>query len=289
MKIDGQRLSKVLLNNLSALIKQNILRPTLAILQVANLSQSSLYVKQKKRVGDRVGIKVIQDYFPKSTKEGEIIKRIEQYNKDEKVNAIIVQLPLPKNLDTDKIISKIKPEKDVDGFLPNSPFTPPVSLAVLATFSAILNYQQNMVRSYHVFAISKREKLANLLKTKKIVIIGRGKTGGEPVLRALKSLGIPNTLIHSKTKSPEKITKKADIIISCVGKSEIVKPENIKKGVILISVGIHRERNGKLRGDYNEEAIKNTASYYTPTPGGVGPLTVAFLMKNVIQASNILV
>ena len=265
MLIDGKKLADAILNQLVGAGFPRPHQPTLAILQIGNNPESNAYINQKKRVGERVGVKVVHIKFQASVSELEIIKKIKQLNSNKEINGIILQLPIPKPLNTDKILSSISSQKDVDGFLPNSPYTPPIACAILAILKHI---RQLPITNYKL----------------QIIIIGRGITGGTPIAQTFNKLKIPYTQVHSKTKNSHKITKKADVIISCVGKPNIITPKNISRGVGLISVGIHTGADGKLHGDYNEEAIKNIASFYTPTPGGVGPLTVACLMKNVIYS-----
>lgn len=266
MRIDGKKLAQKTLNSLKIKIDSGKIQPALAIVQVGDNPASNSYILSKKRAADSVGIKVIHKKLPKKSSTKKVIDRVEEYNKNPKVNGIIVQLPLPGKLNTDKILNSISPKKDIDGFLPNSPFIPPVASAVLT----ILRYIKQKTPSPGNF-----------------VLIGRGRTGGAPILKTFKKLKTPITLVHSKTPNPSLILRKADIIISCVGKPNIITADKIKKGAILIGVGIHRGKDGKLRGDYDEGDIKEKAAYYTPTPGGVGPLTVACLIKNVVKAANL--
>lgn len=263
MKVDGNKIAEEILDVVAHLGGP---QKKLAIIQIGNLRESTTYVRAKKRVGERVGVKVDHYCFREETSEKNIIERIAKLNSDTTVTGIIVQLPLPHNLNTQKILTAIDPKKDVDGFLPNSPYTPPVARAVLIIINVVMSF--NKLYSW---------------RTKNIVVIGRGKTAGAPIHKSLKKLKIPTTLVHSKTPNPARILRKAELIISCVGKPNIITPEKIKKGVILIGVGIHRDKNGNLRGDYDEDKIKDKAAYYTPTPGGVGPVTVACLLQNVVN------
>jgi methylenetetrahydrofolate dehydrogenase (NADP+) / methenyltetrahydrofolate cyclohydrolase len=290
MKIDGKKIANEALKQL-ALTYSDKPKPSLAIILIGNDSASSVYINQKKRVGERIGINVTVKNFRDTASENQIIKQIADYNSNRSISGIIVQLPLPKNLNANKIISTIDPKKEVDGFLPNSPHTPPVACAVLKALEIAFN--DNMLgrtsrtrRPIHP-QVNSRGLLGTgikpALRQKSTVIIGRGKTGGMPIIKTFNKLKIPYTLIHAKTPNPDRIIKKADIIISCVGKPNIITPANIKRGVILIGVGIHKDNTGNMAGDYDEKKIKGIASFYTPTPGGVGPLTVACLMKNVSQ------
>lgn len=267
MKIEGKKLAEKILKELKNRVGERRNKPALAILQIGDLPESNAYIKQKKNAAEKIGIKVIHNQFPANVPESVIISRVEEYNKNDKITGIILQLPLPPSLNPETIIAHINPAKDVDGFLENSLYTPPVACAVLTVLTEIC-----------------QQSSFEFLKKKKIAIIGRGKTGGQPIMQELKKKAIPFQSIHSQTKNPEKILKQADIIISCVGKPGILRADKIKNKAILISVGIHKNKDGKLQGDYNEEEIKDKAAFYTPTPGGIGPLTVACLLKNVIYS-----
>lgn len=267
MVIDGKQLAQTLLANL----KQEVLKlktpPTLAVIQVGNDVGSTAYINQKKKKGEEVGIHVIHKHFPETIAQEQLISEIEQLNEDTEITGIIIQRPLPKNLNITQINQRVRPEKDVDGFRPDSPFTPPVALGVLYILKSI-------------------ELEAPNLKNKKIVILGRGETAGYPIAQALTKLGVSFEVLHSQSNIENPLTtlqtlKAADIIISCVGK-RVIKKEDLKPGVILIGVGISRGFKG-LQGDYDEEEIKDIASFYTPTPGGVGPLTVTFLLLNITR------
>jgi methylenetetrahydrofolate dehydrogenase (NADP+)/methenyltetrahydrofolate cyclohydrolase len=185
------------------------------------------------------------------------------YNKDPSVHGLIVQRPLPPHIDI-SINQSVYPKKDVDGFVENSPFEVPIAMAI--------------------FTILKHINIS--IKNKNIVIVGRGETAGKPIAAAFAKKQCATSIISSKTLNPVEIMKTADIIISCVGKRGIVAAHAVKPGVVLISVGITRAGDGKLHGDYEEEDIKNIASFYTPTPGGVGPLNIASLMQNLVLAAQ---
>ncbi len=200
-------------------------------------------------------------------------------NNDNNVHGIIVQRPLPPQIDKEKISLAIIPEKDIDGFHKNSKFEMPLATAVLKILEKIQASTPGV-------DAQKPQGFIGWLNTKEIVIIGTGETGGGPIIKKLKELGIKPLIIDSKTPNPELITKTADIIISCIGKPNVVRPEMIKRGVILISVGLYKGEDGKLHGDYEEKEIKNIAGFYTPTPGGVGPVNIACLLENLVKATK---
>ncbi len=260
MIINGKEIAQEIINDL----KQRRTSAHLAIVLVGNDPASKAYVLQKELKAKEIGVKTTTLNLDKNITNNQLLETIEQLNNDNNVGGIIVQRPLPPQINDGTITLAIDPKKDIDGLRPNSPYPMPVSAAVLE--------------------ILKRTE-PNFAK-KEIVVIGKGETGGKPVTDALRKLGTDPKIIDSKTKNPNELTKNADIIISAVGKPEVIKPEMIKRGVILISVGLYRGEDGKLHGDYDEEKIKDIASFYTPTPGGVGPVNVAMLLKNLIQASK---
>jgi len=268
MEINCKSLTRALLQKLEKRVEKRLKKtPCLAIVQVGADPASTSYIRTKKKAACRVGIAVKHEKFPVQTSSKIIEKIIEKYNKNPRVQAVIVQLPLPQNLNADRLISHIKPLKEVDGFQAHSPYTPPVVCAVLKILQAI-------------------KSLKDKKNPENILILGRGKTGGGPIIKTLKKKGFSFNVIHSQTKNPDRIIKKADIVISCVGKAKIIHKKNIKKGAVLISVGIYKGEEGLLHGDYEEEEIKEKASLYTPTPGSIGPLTVACLLKNVVSAAE---
>lgn len=263
-KINGKVIAEEILNRLKRQVKTS--SPTLAIILVGNDPASKSYVEQKILKAKSIGVKVIVKQFVQQVSEKELLSTIEQFNNNSNIAGIIVQRPLPVHIDTAIIDKAVDPKKDVDGFSPNSKFDPPLAAAVLK----ILEYVHKL----------------STLQTKKVVVIGKGETGGGPIITALTKLGIKPIVTDSKTTNPKNITKTADIIISAVGKEKIITGDAIKKGVVLISIGLSKNAGGKLVGDYDEDDIKNKALFYTPTPGGVGPVNVACLLENLVKASS---
>lgn len=262
MKIDGKTIAAKILEELKLKIQKLNVIPRLAIILIGNDPASKTYVKQKILTAEKIGIRISLFQYPSSISTKDLLGHLNDLNHLSNVHGIIVQQPFSSSIDQEKIVNAITVQKDVDGFHPQSKFQPPIAEAVL-----------EILKPYS-------------LPTKKIVIIGKGGTGGRLIIQAIKKMGIAPTVIDSKTKNPQDLTKNADIIISAVGKPNIIKPNMLKKGVILISIGLHKGPDGKLHGDYNEEEIKNIASFYTPTPGGVGPVNVAMLLKNLIKSSE---
>lgn len=265
MIIDGTQIASILDLKLKAKIDDLAVLPRLAIVQIGDNSDSNSYVGAKKRSAEQLGIQVLHVKLRETATTLALIQKVKELGKDNNIHGIIIQLPVPKSLDARQIITSVPVSKDVDGFTVDSPFTPPVALGVLEVLKAT----------------------GVKMKGKKIVVIGKGLTGGDTIIRTFGKLNIPYMVIHTKTKNPQEILKNADIIISAVGKPNMIRASYLKDKVILISVGISR-KDGDLVGDYNVEKIKDIASYYTPTPGGIGPLTVHFLMENVYQAYHII-
>lgn len=279
MKIDGKKIAQKILDELNTKVQKLNVNPHLAIILIGNDPASKTYVKQKILTAEKTGIKTSLFQYPSSISTKNLLGRLNDLNRLSKIHGVVVQQPLPLHINLKEITEAIDPKKDVDGFHPKSKFQTPIALAVFRILKEVFS---SLARSH--LARLHGEKLKSWLKSKKIVVMGKGKTGGQPVFQAFKKMGINPTVIDSKTENPKILTKNADIIISAVGKQNIIKPEMLKKGVILISIGLHKGSDGKLHGDYDEEKIKNIASFYTPTPGGVGPVNVAVLLKNLLTA-----
>ncbi len=266
MKIDGRAIADSILSHLSeevSALKEKEIIPTLAVVLVGDDPASVSFIRQKRLAAEKIGAVLTVDQLPIVTTTESLTSLIEKYNEDPKIHGLIIQRPLPKESTIDpNVLLTVAPSKDVDGFVTNSPFHAPVAEAVFTILEEV-----------HI----------PLLK-QNIVIIGRGQTAGTPIARLCVQKRLHPTIVHSQTPNPDHILKEADIIISCVGKKGIVNAANIKPGVVLIGVGMHREEDGKLHGDYEETEIADIASYFTPTPGGVGPVNVACLMKNLIKA-----
>ena len=222
---------------------------TLAVISLSEDPASAAYIRQKQKAADRIGAKIIIS---------DTLSDLDRFNSDPTIHGIIVQRPLPAGVGEYHVAAG----KDVDGFEPHSPFDIPVAMAVWKLIESTGQMPKNFV------------------------VVGRGETAGAPIARYLEKRDCTTSIIHSKTPNPVSIMKQADCIISCVGKERAVTADAIKPGVILIGVGLWRDNEGKLRGDYNEEEIANIASYYTPTPGGVGPVNVACLMHNLVKAAE---
>lgn len=276
MKIVGKKIADKILISLKLrivkLVKKKIY-PRLAIILVGDDPASLAYVKRKEIKAKEIGIQTIIRHFSSNISQNDLFSTIQQFNNNSNIHGIIVQQPLPKQINTPLIISAVSADKDIDGFLKNSKFEMPIVNAVLEILE-------------EVFGHLREGEFKKWLKNKKIVVIGKGETGGKPTINMLEKMGIEPQIIDSKTKNPESLTEKADIIISAVGKQNIITAQRIRKGVILISIGLSRGNDGKMHGDYEESEIKNKALFYTPTPGGVGPINIAMLLKNLVIATE---
>ncbi|HUQ85446.1 MAG TPA: bifunctional 5,10-methylenetetrahydrofolate dehydrogenase/5,10-methenyltetrahydrofolate cyclohydrolase [Candidatus Limnocylindrales bacterium] len=277
MRIDGKEIAEKIFENLKdrvgELEKKNVV-PHLAVILVGANPASVAYVTLKQKKGEAIGAKVSLIRYETDVTTVKLADKVEELNNDPTVHGILIQRPLPPQIDVEKLELLTDPEKDVDGFHPDSPYTLPLPLAVVKILEEI--------------CVLKSEKINfnTWLKSKNIVVLGKGPTGGGPIIKLLKKLGTHPQVIDSKTEDREELMKTADIIIGSVGRENVILPENIKKGVILIGVGILKGNDGKLKGDYDPEKIKDVAGYYTPTPGGVGPVNVAMLMVNLIKAAE---
>ncbi len=285
MKIDGKAIAASIFQDLTkrvALLKANNKTPHLAIILVGENPASVSYVKRKKLKAEEIGAKATILNYPSTPSAGprgelgitnqELLDKINELNDDNTVHGIIVQRPLPPHIDNEAINQAVVPSKDIDAFHTNTQFVMPLAKTVLLLLETVYKQRKDTASFQH------------WLQTKNIVLIGKGQTGGDPIKQLLKKYDVIPTIIDSKTPNPQEITKKADIIIAAVGKKDIVTSDMIKKGVILISVGQHKEDDGKFHGDYDDEAVASLASYHSPTPGGVGPVNVACLLTNLIQA-----
>lgn len=295
MRIDGKTIAQTLFTDLTtrvAVLKKKNITPTLVVILVGDNPESLSYIRQKQKATERIGGRFIFEQLPKTTLPKELSARVAMYNRDPDVHALIVQRPLPPHIDL-SINQSVDPKKDIDGFVKNSPFDVPVAMAVFTIVKHVFALSSPRKRGsafigeyQNRFPVKPGMTVVDWLRRQRIIIVGRGETAGKPIAAAFEKQQCATSVITSKTASPEEIIKNADIIISCVGKRRIITADAIKSGVILISVGITSAEDGKLHGDYEEEDVKNIASFYTPTPGGVGPLNIASLMQNLVLAAQ---
>ncbi len=282
MKLDGKKIADYIAKLLKKKAKKVIKKkPALIAFLVGNASDQQSFVKIKAKTARKLGFsfKLVQykstPFFEKFAHE------IKRQNDQQNVHGIIIQQPLPAQLSTDTVYNYIDVEKEIEGHRHKSPFIPPVGLAVLTILKFVFSGEK---LNDQILVDAKKDRVffKRMMRSKKVVLIGRGITGGKPIGQTLTDFKINYIGINSKTPDADTYLKEADIVITAVGK-KVINPENIKPGVILINVGLRRE-NGILKGDYDEKEIKNIASSYTPTPGGLGPIDVVYLFNNLIEA-----
>ena len=276
--IDGKAISLAIKDELKTQIetmKQEGKKiPTLAVIQVGNDPASTVYVGNKKKACEYIGIGSKSFELPESTTEDELIKLIENLNNDDEVTGILVQLPVPKHIDDDKIIRTISPLKDVDGFHPMS-------------VGALLIGEKGFLSCTPAGVIELLKRSGVEIAGKECVVVGRSNIVGKPMSVLLLRENGTVTICHSKTKDLKEVCKRADILVAAVGKPKMITSEYIKEGAVVIDVGIHRMENGKLCGDVDFDDVKDHTSFITPVPGGVGPMTIAMLMKNCVYALDL--
>jgi methylenetetrahydrofolate dehydrogenase (NADP+) / methenyltetrahydrofolate cyclohydrolase len=277
VRIDGKAIAASINEDLKkkvALLKSRNITPHLAVILVGDDAASHAYVGQKQKKGEDIGMLVTVHTFTQEVTEKQLYEEIQALNADPLVHGIVIQQPLPSHIDVQKLVESTYPKKDVDGFHKDSPFTPPIAEAAIKILEQIHSFEKTM------------DHFVVWLQKKTIAVLGKGETGGAPIIEKLQNMEISIDVIDSKTDNRREILQNAEIVISCVGKPHILRGQDLKKDVILIGVGMHRGEDGKLHGDYEEDEIKNVARYYTPVPGGIGPVNVAMLLNNVLLAAD---
>ena len=274
--IDGKKLAQEIREDLKVKceeLKENGITPKLAVIMVGDNKASQVYVRNKSKVCDEVGVEFEEFLLDGNIEQKELIELIEKLNKDNNIHGILLQSPIPEHLDINEAFRTISPEKDVDGFHP-------VNVGKLC-----LN--QDTFVSCTPFGIMKMFEAYDIdLTGKNVTIIGRSNIVGKPLIQCCLNKNATVTVCHSKTKDLKQHTQNADVVIAAIGKSKFVTADMIKDGAIIIDVGINRCEDGKITGDVDFENVSEKASYITPVPGGVGPMTIAMLMNNVIKASK---
>ena len=284
--IDGKEISKKLREDLNKEIKDLKKKynavPGLAVVQVGNVAASSVYVKAKTKSAQEVGIEVIDHHLEESISEDELLNLIEKLNTQKNVNGILVQLPLPKHMNEQLILDSINPDKDADGFHPLN----------VGKLSIASHNDENLLIPCTPYGCLLMLKGLNIeLAGKNAVVVGRSNIVGKPMAQLLIKESCTVTVAHSKTKDLPDVCQNADIVVAAVGRPKMIKGEWIKKGAIVIDVGINRleveidgKRKNKLVGDVDYKEAEKNASAITPVPGGVGPMTIACLLRNTTIA-----
>lgn len=271
--IDGKKISAEIKDELKKQVselKADGKEITLAVIQVGNDPASSVYVGNKKKACEYIGIKSLAYELPEETTEEKLLSIIEELNNRDDVNGILVQLPLPSHINEDKVIETIDSSKDVDGFNPMS--------------VGALSIGKKGFVSCTPAGIIQLLKRSNIeIEGKECVVVGRSNIVGKPMAMLLLRENGTVTVAHSRTKNLKEVTKRADILVAAVGKPKFITADYVKEGAVVIDVGIHRNENNKLCGDVDFESVEPKASAITPVPGGVGPMTIAMLMYNCVN------
>lgn len=275
--IDGKRISSEIKEELKKEVES--LRAQgrqccLAVIQVGNDPASSVYVGNKKKACAYIGIESQAYELPAETMEEELLSLIEKLNQDEKVHGILCQLPLPEHINEDRVIAAISPKKDVDGFHPQN-------------VGALVIGQPGFVSCTPAGIIQLLKRSQIEISGKHCVIVGRSNIVGKPMALLMLRENATVTVCHSRTKGLLEICKEADILIVAMGKPRYIGAEYVKEGAVVVDVGIHRDENNKLCGDVKYDEVAPKASYITPVPGGVGPMTIAMLMHNCVKAMKL--
>lgn len=275
--IDGKKISAEIKEELKqevAAMKAEGKEIALAAIQVGEDPASSVYVRNKKKACEYIGIQSVSYEIPEDSTQQELLDLVEKCNKDPEINGILVQLPLPAHMDEDAVIHAIDPKKDVDGFHP-------VSVG-------------NMVIGNDGFLPCTPAGIIELLKRsgaeisgKECVVVGRSNIVGKPMAMLLLRENGTVTVCHSRTRNLREVCSRADILVVAIGKPKFIDASYVKEGAVIIDVGIHRNEHNKLCGDVDFDAVKEKTSAITPVPGGVGPMTIAMLMKNCVQSKKL--
>lgn len=272
--IDGKLISQTIKDELKARVaelKKHGHDGSLAVIQVGNDPASSIYVKNKKKACEYIGIGSVSYELSENTSEAELLSIIDELNNKPEIIGILVQLPVPKHINEDKIIKAISPRKDVDGFH-------------VENVGALCVGNRGFVSCTPAGVIQLLKRSNVEIAGKHCVVIGRSNIVGKPMALLMLRENATVTICHSKTQNLKEICKGADILIAAVGKPRMINSEYVKEGAVVIDVGIHRDENNKMCGDVDFDDVKDIVSKITPVPGGVGPMTIAMLMNNCVEA-----
>lgn len=274
--IDGKELAKKVRKDLRSdvkKLKEKGINPKLAVIMVGDDPGSQVYVKNKSKACEKVGIEFEEFLFDSDTSEETLLEVIQKLNLDDSIHGILLQSPVPKHININKAFRTILPEKDVDGFNPINVGN--LSIGEDAFISCTPYGIVKMLEEYNIETVGKNA-----------VILGRSNIVGKPMIQCMLNKNSTVTVCHSKTKNIEEIIRNADIVIAAIGKPQFVKADMVKDGAVVIDVGINRLENGTIVGDVDYENVAKKASYITPVPGGVGPMTIAMLLTNVVKAAK---
>lgn len=275
--IDGKAVSKKVKEDVKAeceQLKAKGVTPGLAVIIVGDDPASQVYVHNKEVACEACGFYSVKYALPAETTQEELNALIDKLNKDDKINGILCQLPLPSHLDDKEVINRIDPLKDVDAFHPVN-----VGAIMIGDYNYLPCTPAGVMELIHSTGVD--------VSGKKAVVMGRSNIVGKPMAMLLLHENATVEITHSRTQNLADITKEADILVAAIGKAKFVKADMVKDGAVVIDVGMNRDENGKLCGDVDFEDVKDKCSFITPVPGGVGPMTIAMLMKNTLTAAKI--
>jgi methylenetetrahydrofolate dehydrogenase (NADP+)/methenyltetrahydrofolate cyclohydrolase len=275
--IDGKKISTQIKDELKervSLLHKNGIQITLAVIQVGNDPASSVYVQNKKKACEYIGINSLSYELPETTTQEELLSLVNKLNTDATVNGILVQLPLPKHIDEDTVIQNILPAKDVDGFHPQN-------------VGALSIGQKGFISCTPAGVIELLKRSGIEIEGKECVVLGRSNIVGKPMALLMLRENATVTICHSRTKNLIDTAKRADILIVAIGKQNFVTKDFVKEGAVVIDVGMHRNENNKLCGDIDYNDVYEKVSAITPVPGGVGPMTIAMLMNNCVESAEL--
>ena len=275
--IDGKKVSATVKDKVkkeTELLKAKGITPGLAVILVGDDPASRVYVNNKKKACEYVGFKSEEFNLPASTSQEELLSLVDELNSRKDINGILCQLPLPEGLDENAVIEAISPEKDVDAFHKQN-----VGRIMIGDYDFLPCTPAGIMEMLSEYNIS--------VDGKKCVVIGRSNIVGKPMAMLLLHENGTVTICHSHTKNLKEITSKADILVAAIGKAKFVTADMVKENAVVIDVGMNRDEKGKLCGDVDFENVKDKCSYITPVPGGVGPMTIATLMKNTLKAAKL--
>ena len=275
--IDGKAVSKKVKEDVKAeceQLKAKGVTPGLAVIIVGDDPASQVYVHNKEVACEACGFYSVKYALPAETTQEELNALIDKLNKDDKINGILCQLPLPSHLDDKEVINRIDPLKDVDAFHPVN-----VGAIMIGDYNYLPCTPAGVMELIHSTGVD--------VSGKKAVVMGRSNIVGKPMAMLLLHENATVEITHSRTQNLADVTKEADILVAAIGKAKFVKADMVKDGAVVIDVGMNRDENGKLCGDVDFEDVKDKCSYITPVPGGVGPMTIAMLMKNTLTAAKI--
>lgn len=272
--IDGKKISLEVKDEIKAKVAKYTekgIKITLAVIKVGEDPASAVYVRNKQKACEYVGIESVAYELKEETTEDELLELVEKLNKDEATNGILVQLPLPKHINEDKVLNTIDSKKDVDGFHPNN-------------VGKMMVGEDTFLPCTPAGIIQMLKRTNVELEGKECVVIGRSNIVGKPMSMLMLKENCTVTIAHSKTKDLKEVTKRADILIVAIGKPKFITADYVKEGAVVIDVGIHRTEEGKLCGDVDFADVESKVSAISPVPGGVGPMTVTMLMANCLKS-----